>query len=54
MKNYSVKFENRANWNTENDVNNESAWIVSEVEIQNLAAEWGVDVDELMEQVEEI
>lgn len=54
MKNYSVKFENRANWNTENDVNNESAWIVSEAEIKSLSAEWGVDVDELIEQVEEI
>lgn len=54
MKKYIVKYENRVNWNTENDINNDELWIVDENEIKCLAVEWGVDVDELMEQVDEI
>ena len=54
MKKYIVNYENRVNWNTENDINNDELWIVDENEIKRLAVEWGVDVDELMEQVDEI
>lgn len=54
MKKYIVNYENREMWNTENDINNDSLWVVDEREIKRLAVEWGVDVDELMEQVEEI
>jgi hypothetical protein len=54
MKKYIVNYENREMWNTENDINNDELWIVTEQEIKRLAVEWGVDVDELIEQVEEI
>lgn len=54
MKKYIVIYENREMWNTENDINNDCLWVVDEREIKRLAVEWGVDVDELMSQVEEI
>lgn len=53
MKKYIVKFENREMWNTEEDIHDESKWIVSEEDISRLAIEWGKDIAELMEQVEE-
>ena len=53
MKQYIVKREYREAWNTERDVNENTQWIVNEVEIDRLAAEWGKDKAELMEQVEE-
>lgn len=51
---YIVNYECREKWNTENDINNDDLWIVDDQEIKRLATEWGVDIDELMEQVEEI
>lgn len=53
MKHYIVKREYREAWNTENDVNNDAEWIVTEVEIDRLATEWGKDKAELLKQVEE-
>ena len=50
--NYIVKMEYRENWNTMNDLGDDSKWIVDEKEIERLAKGWGVPVEELMEQVE--
>lgn len=49
---YIVKFEYRATWNTLNDINDESQWIVTDGEIESLAEQWGCSVAELMEQVD--
>lgn len=54
MKTYMVKFENRPNWNTENDLHDDSQWVVTEEELKQLAIEWGMEQEELLEQVEEI
>lgn len=53
MKQHIVMQEYREAWNNEIDVNNDSAWIVTEAEIERLAIEWGMDKAELMEQVKE-
>ena len=53
MKKYIVKREYREAWNTENDVNNEAEWIVTDEEISRLAGDWGKNKSELMEQVQE-
>lgn len=53
MKKYTVNYENRAEWNTENDINNEALWTVTEADLDRLAVEWGKDKAELLEQVTE-
>lgn len=52
VKNYKVKTEYLDSWLAHGDSADEV--IVDEDEINRLAREWGVTVDELMEQVEEI
>lgn len=52
MKQYKVKPEYLDNWLAHGDSSDEV--IVDENEINRLAREWGMTVDELMEQVEEI
>lgn len=54
MKSYMVKFENRWQWNREKDLHDNSQWIVTENELQELAEAWGIDVDDLKGDVEEI
>ncbi len=53
MKKYIVNIENRTSWNTENDINNEALWIVTEADLDRLAVEWGKDKAELLAQVTE-
>jgi len=53
LDHYIVKREYREAWNSENDVDNDEEWIVTDAEIERLAIEWGKDKAELMEQVEE-
>lgn len=50
MKTYKIKPEFWSNWGSE--INEDSA-MVNEEEIERLAYEWGVSVDDLMSQVEE-
>jgi hypothetical protein len=54
MKSYMVKFEKRPDWNNENDLHDDSQWIVTEQELKELAEAWNIKIDELMEDVEEI
>ena len=54
MKKYVVNFENREHWNSMEDVHDDKKWVVTMGEIKNLANSWGVEIEELMEQVEEI
>lgn len=49
---YIVKFGNRTAWNSQEDPNNEDAWVVTEDEIRRLSLEWDKPIEELMEQVE--
>lgn len=51
MKQYKVKPEYLDNWLAHGDSADEV--IVSEEEINRLAREWGMTVEDLMEQVEE-
>lgn len=53
MQHYIVKREYREAWNSFNDIDNDAEWIVTEVEIDRLANEWGKDKAELLRQVEE-
>lgn len=50
MKQYKVKAEFVDEWYGGNDYTDE---LISEDEIKNLAADWGMSVDDLMDQVEE-
>lgn len=52
MKTYRVKEEYADLWNDHSD--STTPVIVDEEEISRLASEWGVDIDTLMKQVEEI
>lgn len=55
MKEYIIKIEHRADWNpVEGDLHNDNDWIVTEKEIEELAAAWGKEKGELLEEVEEI
>ncbi len=55
MKKYIIKMEYRADWNpVEGDLRNDNDWIVTANEIEELAAAWGKEKEELMEEVEEI
>ena len=54
MKQYIVKREHRAQWNTEQDITNDAKWIATEAEIDRLASEWDIDKDLLLDQVQEI
>ncbi len=52
-KNYKVKAEYQDAWFGGLPTDEIGAAVVSEEEIQRLACEWGMTVDELMDQVEE-
>jgi hypothetical protein len=53
MKKYIVIPEYRGLWNSVDNIDNDSLWIVTEDDIKMLAQEWDTSVEALMEQVEE-
>ena len=50
MKKYLILKEYREYWGTD-DIYDETKWIVDKKEIEQLAFEWDVDIEELMQQV---
>ena len=56
MKKYLINEEYRLNWSDcgDLDLHNDTDWIVTEKDIEELAIGWGKDKAELMEQVTEI
>ena len=49
---YLIKREFRSFWNSVNDVDDDSLWIVSETDVNLLASIWGVAKEKLLEQVD--